>query len=316
MRRLDTRALHRLKLRQLGLLIAVGRHGNIQAAALSENISQPAATRMIKELEADFDTRLFDRTNRGVVPTAQGAALMRHAQLIFAQLSTAAQEMEDITEGSAGRIVVGTLLAGAAQLVPMAIQRVLADRPGLQVRVIEGTNDALMPAVQSGDIDMVVGLLPRQRYRKGLIHVPLLQSDAALVAGRTHPLAGRRGLHFDDLRPYSWILPPPETALRRQVDEFFVEAGRFKPSKTIESVNYLTNRALLGMGDLIGILPGAVAAHDIASHVLARLDFSLPFASAPIGVTYQGEDQLSPAARLFMRALHHAAAALERPRNP
>lgn len=306
------RALQRLKLRQLSLLVAVGQHGNIQAAAQAEHMSQPAATRMIKDLETDFGTRLFDRTNRGARPTAQGAALIRHAQLIFAQLSSAAQEMEDITEGSAGRIVVGTLLAGAAQLVPMAIQRVIHERPNLQVRILEGTNDALMPAVQSGEIDMVVGRLPHHRHRTGLVQVPLVHDDVSLVAGRAHPLAGQRGLRFDDLRPFGWILPPPETTLRRQIDEVFVESGQYQPPKIVESVNYLGNRTLLGFGELIGVVPRAVAALDMATNVLTRLDYTLPFGSGPVGVTHRGEDQMSPAALLFFLALQEEAGVLSR----
>ncbi len=310
-----TRALNRLKLRQLSLLVAVGRLGNIQAAAQAENISQPAATRMIKELEADFATPLFDRTNRGALPTAQGAALIRHAQLIFAQLSSAAQEMEDITEGTAGRVTVGTLLAGAAQLVPMAVQRVTAERPNLHLRIVDGTNDALMPRVHSGEIDMVVGRLPYHRHRKGLSQTALIEDDVVLVVGRNHPLAGRADLSFDDLRPFGWILPPPDTTLRRQIDEVFVEAAQYQPPNVVESVNYLTNRTLLGAGALIGVAPRAVAALDLATNVLARLDFALPFGSGPIGVTHRGEDQLSPAALLFLLALQEEAEVLRRAAN-
>ncbi len=310
MARLYNRALNRLKLRQLSLLVTVGQLGNIQAAAQAENISQPAATRMIKELEADFDTRLFTRTNRGVIATEQGAALIRHAQLIFAQLSNATQEMEDITEGSAGRITVGTLLAGAAQLVPLAIQRVLAERANVTIRVVEGTNDALMPRVQTGEVDLVVGRLPHHRHRKGLVQVPLIHEDVVLVVGPDHPLAGRAGLSFDDLRPFGWILPPPETTLRRQIDEVFVEAAQYEPPKVVESVNYLSNRALLSSGALIGLVPRTVAALDLTLKVLSRLDYDLPFGSGPIGVTHRGDTQLSPAARLFLLALQEEATAL------
>lgn len=312
MGRLYNRALNRLKLRQLSLLVAVGRLGNIQAAAQAENISQPAATRMIKELEADFDTLLFDRTNRGAIPTPQGEALIRHAQLIFAQLSNAAQEVEDITGGSAGRVVVGTLLAGAAELVPRAIRHVLATRPNVQIRVVEGTNDALMPRVQTGEIDMVVGRLPHHRHRRGLVQVPLSTDEIILAVGQSHPLAGQSALTFDNLRPFGWVLPPSETTLRRQIEELFVEQGQYQPTQVVESVHYLANRALLASSDLIGVAPRAVAAHDVAMKVLAPLDYALPFGSGPLGVTHRGADRLSPAARLFLSALQDVAAPVSR----
>ncbi|HID67093.1 MAG TPA: LysR family transcriptional regulator [Roseibacterium sp.] len=302
------RALHRLKLRQLRLLVAAGKHQNIQNAGQELNISQPAATKMIKDLEADFDVRLFDRTNRGVIPTAHGTALIRHAQLIFAQLGTAAQELEDLTEGATGRVTIGTLVAGSARLVPYAIDRVLAERPNVAFKIVEGTNEVLMPRVRTGEIDMVVGRLPTHRHRRDLQQVPLAQEEINLIVGRSHPLAGVPNLQFDDLRPFGWILPPAETTLRRQIDEVFVDAAQYQPPVVVESVNYLTNRALLGQGKLIGVAPRQVVLLDLAVQMLVQLDYTLPFGSGPIGVTHRGEDQLSPAAMLFLLALQEEAA--------
>lgn len=303
------RAVSRLKLRQLRLLVAAGKHQNILYAAQSLNISQPAATKLIKDLEADFDVRLFDRTNRGVIPTPHGAALIRHAQLIFAQLGTAAQELEDLTEGATGRVTVGTLVAGAARLVPGAIGRVLETRPNVAFKVIEGTNEVLMPKVKTGEIDMVVGRLPTHRHRRDLHQLPLIDEDIALLVGKAHPLAGQLSLQFDDLRPFGWILPPPETTLRRQIDEVFMDAAQYQPPLVVESVNYLTNRALLGLGKLIGVVPRQVAVPDLTSGLLVEPDHKLPFSFGPVGVTHRGEGQLSPAAMVFLDALQAEAAA-------
>ena len=109
--RVVERALTRLKLRQLRLLVAVGQHGSIQSAARDLSISQPAATKMIQDLELDFEVKLFERTNRGVVPTVFGDALIRHGKLLFAQVSNAAQALDELNEGNDGRVGVGTLSA-------------------------------------------------------------------------------------------------------------------------------------------------------------------------------------------------------------
>ena len=141
--RIVERAMTRLKLRQLRLLVAVGQHGSIQNAAHDLNISQPAATKMIQDLELDFEVKLFDRTNRGVVPTVFGAALIRHGKLIFSQVSNAAQELDDLNEGNSGRVVVGTLLAASPSLLPMAVEGLLKDRPKVAIKIVEGTNEVL-----------------------------------------------------------------------------------------------------------------------------------------------------------------------------
>lgn len=305
--RIVERALTRLKLKQLRLLVAVGEQGNIQAAARLLHVSQPAATRMIKDLELDFEVQLFDRTNRGVVPTVFGEALIRHGKLIFAQLSNAAQELDDLAEGASGRVVVGTLLAASSHLLPAAIARVLERRPNVMIKVVEGTNEVLMPRLRSGEIDLVVGRLSTHRYRAELTQIALFQEDIKLVVGKRHPLAQHTDVSFDDLHEFGWVLPPIETSLRRQVDQYFVDRNQYQPPRVVESVSYLTNRALLAQGDLIGLMPSHVVAQDVELGLLRTLPFTVPFGSGPVGVSFRGQDQLSPAGTEFLDALSAVA---------
>ena len=308
--RIVERVLTRLKLRQLRLLVAVGKHGNIQNAARELNVSQPAATKMIKDLELDFEVQLFTRTNRGVVPTVYGDALIRHGKLIFAQVSNAAQELDDLNEGNSGRVVVGTLLAASPQLLPAAIERVIHARPNVAIKVVEGTNEVLMPALQSGEIDLVVGRLPTHRYRDALEQRTLFDEKIVLVVGSDHPLSTRSDLTFEDLKPFGWILPPVETTVRRQLDQYFVRNGHFSPSTSVESVSYLTNRALLQNNVLIGLMPAHVAVQDLAAGTLTEVPLTLPFGTGSVGVSYRAKTQLSPAGAAFLEALIEVAEGL------
>jgi len=274
-------------------------------------ISQPAATKLIQDLELDFEVQLFERTNRGVIPTAHGDALIRHGKLILAQVSNAAQELDDLTEGSSGRVVVGTLLAAAPNLLPSAIETVLADRPKVAIKVVEGTNDALMPALFSGEIDMIVGRLPTFRARATLVQEKLFDERIVAVVGAQHPLARKKSISFKQLQPYGWILPPLETTLRRQVDQYFVSQKQYVPPAVLESVSYLTNRSLFQTRDLIGLMPEHVVSDDIDNGLLVEVDWKVPFGKGPVGVSYRGPDSLSPAGAAFLKALRHAANAMQ-----
>ncbi len=309
--RILDRALTRLKLRQLRLLVAVGNHGNIQNAARELGISQPAATKMIKDLELDFEVTLFSRTNRGVIPTVFGETLIRHGKLIFAQVSYAAQELDDLSEGNSGRVVIGTLLAASTSLLPAAIDRLLTDRPKVAIKISEGTNEVLIPSLLSGKIDMIVGRLSTLRYREKITREKLIEDRIVAVAGPEHPLAGKPNVSFDQIRPYGWLLPPLETTLRRQVDQFFINQRHYSPPRAIESVSYLANRALLQSRDVICLMPEEVTAHDVGNGHLARLDWPVPFGQGPIGISLRADDSLSPAARAFKAALHKVAAERE-----
>ena len=309
--RIADRAITRLKLRQLRLLVTVGQYGSIQNAAREMQMSQPAATKLISDLEADFNVELFTRTNRGVIPTAYGEALIRQAKLILAQVSIAAQELDDLTEGRSGRVVIGTLLAAASSLLPEAIDILLSERPGVAVKVAEGTNDALMPALFSGEIDMIVGRLPAYRHRGKLVQEKLFDERIVAVTGRQHPLAGKKPVSFRQMMPFGWILPPRETTLRRQVDQYFVSQDQYVPPTVLESVSYLTNRALLRSRDLIGLMPEHVASPEIEGGELAGINWPVPFGNGPVGVSYRGSDSLSPAGNAFLDALRRAAKAMQ-----
>lgn len=306
------RVLNRLKLRQLRLLVAVGKHGSIQNAARELNVSQPAATKMIKDLELDFDVQLFDRTNRGVVPTPFGETLIRHGKIIFAQVSNAAQELDDLGHGNSGRVVVGTLLAASSHLLPLAIGKLLQTRPKVRVKVVEGTNELLMPLLRSGEIDMVVGRLSTYRHRADLTQERLFDEPIHAIVGPEHPLVGRPALSFEDLRRYGWVVPPVETTLRRQLDQFFLQQDAYVPPQMVESVSYVTNRILAQSRnlDLIGIVPAQVAAQDIATGVLVRLNWTVPFGEGPVGVSYRQPGDLSPAGLALLAELRETAAAM------
>lgn len=311
--RIVDRAITRLKLKQLRLLVAVGEFGSIQHAARELQISQPAASKLIQDLELDFEVRLFQRTNRGVIPTACGEALIRHGKLIMGQVSNAAQELDDLTEGSSGRVVIGTLLAAAPILLPRTIKIVIAERPGVAIKLVEGTNDVLMPALYSGEIDMIVGRLPAFRARPRLVQEDLFDERILAVVGKQHPLAGKKSVSFKQVQPYGWILPPPETTLRREIDQYFVSRNQYAPPTVLESVSYLANRSLFRELDLVGLMPEHVVAHEIDSGLLAELAWSVPFGKGPVGVSYRGPDSLSPAGTEFLKVLRRVAGTLRKP---
>lgn len=297
----------RLKLKQLRLLVTIAEHMSILHAAEELNMSQPAATKLLKDLETDFAVKLFERTNRGVIPTEFGAALVRHGKLILAQISQAAQELDDLNEGLGGRVVVGTLLAASARLLPETIERVHRSRPNVSIVVRDGTNDFLMPLLQTGDLDMVVGRLTEYRHREALVQETLYGERIVVVCRREHPLAGSETIPFEGLVDQNWILPPVQTTLRRQIDKEFLDRGLPPPSNAVESISFLTNRALLLATDMLCVLPYQVVEHEIAQGLLAVVPCNLSISSGPVGVSYRNPESLSPAAQEFLQELRRTA---------
>src|SRR5262245_41858386 len=310
--------LSRLTLKQLRLVVAVHQHLSILAASRALGMSQPAATRLIKETERSLGCALFLRGNRGVRATDRGEALVRHGKLVLAQLAHAGEELDDLAEGTGGRVAVGTLLAASARLLPAAIAALRRQRPRVAVTVLEGTNDRLVPALAAGDLDFIVGRLPEFRHRDELVHEPLLVEDSCVVVRKHHPLLRRRHpkrsrLTLADLADADWIMPPVETTLRRQVEKAFHDAGLDAPRPAVQSLSVLTNRALLLASDMVGVWPRQVVLDDVRRGLLALLPVALPATAGPIGIARRRSAMLSPAASALCDALKREAARRARP---
>jgi len=296
--------LGRLKLRQLRLLTAIADEGTVLKGSQALNIAQPAATKSIKELEDALGVQLFDRSSRGVTPTDFGKVMIKHAKLILTQLRHAGEELQSLEEGLSGRVHVGTLLAASTSLLPRALARLREQRPGIAVTVTEGTIDRLMPALRTGDLDVVLGRLPEYREREGLKQDVLYLDTVAIMVRADHPLTKRASLTLADLVDQAWVMPPPQTSLRRQIDAAFRHEGLEPPHDVIESVSILTNHGLLMNTDMIAAMPHQVGAGQAG---LTILPVVLEGAISRIGATTHAHVELSAAARYFMDIIHEIA---------
>ena len=296
----------RVSIRQLRLVTTIAEVGSMVRAGEAVGMTQPAVSKAVRDLERDLGVALFERGNRGVTPTSYGEALVRHAQRVLAQLEHAAQEIDDLAHGAGGRVAIGTLLAASAWLLPRAIARLRAERPRVVIDVVEGTSDRLQLMLLRGDLDMVVGRLSEFRHRAGIRQEPIHSEEIVVLARPGHRLARKTQLDLADLEEADWILPPPETTLRRQLEKAFFDAGLDPPRCMVQSVSLLTNRHLLRESDLIGAWPRGVAADDLAQGRLVSLPIRLDGILWPVGVSTRKLVPLSPAAEALLAMLRAA----------
>lgn len=284
-------------------------------AAAALNMTQSAVTKALQDAEAQLDVSLFLRTNRGVAATEFGLKLAAHARLILAQIDKAEQDLTHLRDGTSGQVAIGTLLAGAAALLPEAIKRLRQDHPDLVVSVEEGTNDLLMPALRSGELDLVLGRLPEFRDRDGLKQEHLIDDYAQIVVRRDHPLTRARGLKLADLLPFDWILPGQSTTLRRQFDKAFRDENLEPPGHSVETVSFLTTRKLLRQTDYLAVWPVQLAEIEAKDGNIQPLVIPLPTTRRPIGISTRADDLLSPAATRLIDSLRRVAQQLNTARS-
>lgn len=300
-------SVHRLTLRHLRVVVVILAEGNLMRAAEILNMSQSAVTKALQDAEAQMEVQLFERTNRGVVATEFGLKLGAHARLILAQIDKAEKDMAHLRDGTAGSVAIGTLLAGSAGLLPEAIQRLQGEYPDLTIIIEEGTNDLLMPALRSGELDLVLGRLPEYRDRDGLKQEHLMDDFAQVVVRRDHPLASRRDIALTDLLSFDWILPGQSTTLRRQIEKAFRDENLEPPSHSVETVSFLTTRWLLRQTDCLAVWPTQLATLEAQDGAIVVLDVPLPTTRRPIGISTRAADVVSPATARLVDCLRQVA---------
>ena len=312
--RLERWIARKFRLRHIELIAALYDARSILKASRRVSLTQPTVTRALRDIEATLGVPLFERSNRGLAPTPYGEIFARHAKIVLAQLRHAAEELEDLRIGYSGKVTVGTLLAASASILPDAIALLKKERPGVAISVTVGTYDILVPSLLVGDLDMVLGRLPDEGRSAALVYEEFYAEPICLVVRCGHPLLRKRRLGLRELVSAGWLLPPPETALRRQIERAFLDADAQLPRNIIESVSILTNRVLLRKSDCIGVMPYHVARDDVQQKLLAILPVKLKSMNSPVGAILRAPGVLPPAASALLDCLRVAARAVPRPR--
>ncbi len=305
MAQLDWYIRANLKPRHLQLLVALDSFRHIGRAAASLNLSQPAVSLSLGELEKGLGLPLFERHPRGVTPNAYGDCLVRHARRMLAGLEQAREELQALQAGTEGKVRVGALPAVTPALLPRALAAFKREHSASQVMVSEGSMDNLLPQLRAGNLDLLVGRL-MSRVADDVAEEVLYDGLNVVVVRHDHPLARRRRLQWPDLQDFPWVLPPAGSLAREPLDVALRQHGMALPADAIETLSISVISGYLQHTPAIGLLSRLVALPLVRDKALAILPLELPDPRRPIGVTWLKERPLSPAALRLVGCLQQA----------
>ncbi|MBJ3816882.1 LysR family transcriptional regulator [Shimwellia pseudoproteus] len=303
MNSLDSFIRSQLKLRQLQLLVVMDDLRNVSKVANYLHVSQPAVSKALSELENNIGLKLFHRTIHGMQPTIYGSSLVVYARRILAELGKARDELRALISGVEGKVSIGALPAAAAAILPGAIDQLKTQSPYTAIAIMEGTMEVLKPRLLSGEIELIVGILPEESAHAETDAIFIYQEKMALVTGVEHPLANKQQITWDELQSTPWILPPHGSLTRQPIEEEFRYHHLSLPTNYIESVSTMVNVGILQLGQAIAFLPGSVARYYARLGVLAILPVSIPALTQQVGILHVKDQTLSPSARLFIATL-------------
>lgn len=293
-----------MKLTSLNALRAAVEEGSLRSAARRLGVSQPALTKLIRELERELATTLLQRSTTGVVATAQGKVLYERAAAADRELTQAVDQIRQLDGRMSGTLTVGAVPLAVMLLVPETLRSFGQAFPQIQLRIIEELYIAQLSALRRSEVDIALGPLPEQLPAGEFVVEALMPIAMVIVVRKGDPLGRARRLAELAQAPWVYTGATPDSGYARLL---FERHGLAPPPAGALVNSTLGLLSILASGHGVGLLP-----HQIATHPFAQQHLDVvPVVEGPLKLTLgalaRTEAALKPSVRHFMAHLHRAA---------
>jgi DNA-binding transcriptional LysR family regulator len=296
-------ACGRLRFRHLQFLDILGQTRNLRLTGEQMHITQPAATKILVDIEDIFQARLFERLPRGMRPNALGLFTLRYAHTALAGQRQFVDEFNALQQGGHGHLAIGAITGSAAHLLIAAVTEIQRLRPLLVLKILEQSSDQLIVWLTERKIDLMIGRFTDAAQQAQFAYTRLSREPLHVVAGPAHPLRGVRHLALTELVHWPWILYPPSTAVRKVSDGIFASTGLAPTSGVVETPSFLFALELLQTTPMLSLQPAALVDKYVHKGLLARIPIDLPDRMPDYGLITRLGEPLAPAAQAFMDIL-------------
>ncbi|UXY12349.1 LysR family transcriptional regulator [Kosakonia sp. ML.JS2a] len=221
---------------QLATYKLVIARGSFTGAAEVLRISQPAVSLQIRQLEQALQTRLIERSGRGIRPTAAGETFLAHCAHIENAVNTAVQSVAVYQQAISGQVTIGTGATTCIHLLPPVLQQLREEFPLLTVGVRTGNTSDILRAVEENRVD--IGLVTMPASGRNLAISPLFNESFVAITAEGQP---RQALPL--------IVFESGSSTRQRIDEWLVDNGEHAaPVMELGSIEAIKRMVRAGLG--------------------------------------------------------------------
>ncbi|MBK6865391.1 MAG: LysR family transcriptional regulator [Ideonella sp.] len=293
-----------MKLTSLRALLAAVEEGSIRSAARRIGVSQPALTKLVRELERELGTTLLQRSTTGVVATAQGKVLYEGATIAEREIAQAVDQIRQLGGRMIGHLRIAAVPLALMLLVPEALRTFGREFPEINLHISEELYFAQLTRLRKGEVDIALGPLPDMVPAGELVVEKLMPTTLVIVVRKGHPL--RRARTLAELAEARWVFTGASTD-PGYTKMLFERHGLPIPAAGAWINSTLGLAALLANGDLVGLMPQPIAAHPLVAPYLTIVPVENGELTLQLGALVRSETALKPAVRHFLAHLHRAA---------
>ncbi|MEO0487824.1 MAG: LysR family transcriptional regulator [Pseudomonadota bacterium] len=244
--------------RHLQMLWTIVDTGSLSRAARQLGKSQPSLSRTLSELETRLGTELFEKGRRPLRPTELGQTLAQTGRAIAQASEAATRAVTTHKSGQSGTLRMGGTPVFMDGVISPMVASFQSSFPDIRVDQSYGYLTGLTRQVEQGQIDLAICPVNRAAVPPGLNFQPLLPGRNVIASRAGHPLARKAALKLDDIAPFPWIAPPPDSPLFRDLRQVLAEIG-ITDMRVSFSGGSLTSMINVMVGsDALAILPHSV----------------------------------------------------------
>ncbi len=292
----------RIRLRHLHTFVAVAQQGTLGRAAETLNLSQPALSKTLNELEQLTGTRLFERGRLGAQLTLVGEQFLTHAVKVLDALNTAGQALNRKEGMNSDVVRIGALPTAALGILPTVIGQFHKQQKDITLQVATLNNTMLLAGLKSGDVDIGIGRMSDPELMSGLNYELLFLESLKLVVRPGHPLL-QETVTLSRVMEWPVVVSPKGTIPRQNAETLLQSQGCKIPPGCIETLSASLSRQLTVDYDYVWFVPSGAVKDDLRRGLLTSLPIATEGAGEPIGILTRVDASLSQGAQTLLSAI-------------
>jgi DNA-binding transcriptional LysR family regulator len=292
-----------ISLKQMRAFVAVAHAGSFTRAAEQLFITQSALSSLIRNLEAELQLRLLDRTTRRLELTEAGGELLHSLEQLLGDIDRMTSDMRDVRAIRRGRIRIGATPLLASTFIPAAVKAFNEHHPGITVRVMDDPAPQLLQALRDGDIELMVATLDGEHPE--LASTVLLSDTMVLVCNHDHPLAKKPEVTWDELVAEPLVALRKGSGLRAITDQALgALAANGAPAQEVNHVSTAIAMVAAGLG--VAVLP-AYSVRFSEGKAVCAVQLGAPVVQRHVSLATLKQRTPSAATRAMQEHLRHFA---------
>ncbi|WP_068298525.1 LysR family transcriptional regulator [Pararhodobacter sp. CCB-MM2] len=289
--------------RHLTAFVHVATLHSLGRAAEQMHITQPALSRIIRNLEDTVGAPLFERHPTGMVLTVHGQAFLPRAELLLADWEAVMEEQRSLSTLTTGTLRIGCVAGAVNPYLKRAMAEMLERHPGLKITVLDAIEDRLIDGLIAGQIDLAIGSDIDGARRVNVRQQHFAYDAWHLFLRPGHPLLEHPAPVLEDLVAYRWVMVPDESIASAHLRMVFRKRGLPPPDYVVSTRSITVAVASVDMADYVTLMPESLLRSEVALGQLIRLPMPELEWTRELFLYRRDKGSLPPAAREFLSIL-------------